>query len=187
MANLQRQIRRDTTGNIAAYTLAQGELGYDTARGNLVAGDGATAGGGSLFPPLQTGTWMPTIAGATIAGTPTYTRQSGAYVKIGSLVMAWFEVAISALGGMSGVIEIGGLAFASLAEANPTFGGSLHEYDGITFDSGYSQLLLEFPNLSETYFYATEAGSGKSAQTIAASNLAAALTLSGHVKYLTAY
>jgi len=152
-----------------------------------VAGDGVTAGGGSLFPAYQAGIWTPTLAGATTPGSPTYTRQSGAYVKIGGLVMAWFEVAVSALGGMAGVVEVGGLNFASIAETNPTFGGTLHEYDGVTLDSGYSQLLLEFPNLSSTFFYVTEAGSNKSAQTIAAANLAATATLSGHVKYLTSY
>lgn len=45
MASKQVQIRRDTSGNLAASTPATGEVGYDTTNKRLIVGDGSTAGG----------------------------------------------------------------------------------------------------------------------------------------------
>ncbi len=45
MTTTQTQLRRDTAANLALATPAVGEVGVNTTDGNLVLGDGATAGG----------------------------------------------------------------------------------------------------------------------------------------------
>jgi hypothetical protein len=64
----------------------------------------------------ESGSWTPTLYGATTAGTPTYTYRAGHYTKVGQLVTLSGVIQISAKGGMAGDIRIGGLPFTA-AEA----------------------------------------------------------------------
>lgn len=64
----------------------------------------------------EEGTFTPTIAGATVAGSQTYDIQTGTYTKIGNLVTLSVDIRMSALDGATdGIIEIRGLPFASKA------------------------------------------------------------------------
>jgi Major tropism determinant N-terminal domain len=172
MTTTQLQLRRDTAANIAGITPAQGEPIYDVTNGTLRVGDGATAGGSMLAGPYAFGTWTPTLAGAGTAGSPTYTIQSGSYERIGRLVVCRFTVAISALGGMAGNVEIGGLPFAAASVSNDSGGGPATALAGVTFDSGYTQAALQV-NPGNAYAGLVEHGSNKTTQAIAAANLAA--------------
>jgi hypothetical protein len=60
----------------------------------------------------EEGTWTPTVAGSTLAGTATYTTQVGSYTKIGRLVQAQFYVQYSGHTG-TGSLTITGLPFTS--------------------------------------------------------------------------
>jgi hypothetical protein len=88
----------------------------------------AASGSGITFPATQSassdantlddyeeGTWTPTLSGATTAGTTTYTIQTGTYTKIGRIVSACFDVAISAATG-TGPLKIGGFPFATAGQ-----------------------------------------------------------------------
>ena len=100
---------------------------------------GATAGAGGLaFPatavgvanpnPLddyEEGTWTPTVAGATTAGTVAYSpsSQNGYYTKIGRLLYVWFDLDVSSFSGGVGGLTITNLPFpnANITNFYPTF------------------------------------------------------------------
>ena len=69
-----------------------------------------TFGAGTALSTYAEGTFNPTIAGASTAGTTTYTLQSARYVKIGKLVWIQGYVTWTAATG-TGVIQVGGLPF----------------------------------------------------------------------------
>lgn len=87
------------------------------------------------------GSWVPTLVGSTTAGTHTYSAQTGYYVKTGKMVVATFNIALSAKGGtMSGSVSIGGLPFALRTGAS--YGASFTNYRNIQFtESGRTQLM----------------------------------------------
>lgn len=85
------------------------------------------AGGQIIFPATQNssagantlddyeeGTFTPTIAGTTTAGTGTYTIQSGVYTKVGQLVTINIRFSWTAHTG-TGNIQINGLPFTTAA------------------------------------------------------------------------
>lgn len=94
--------------------------------GNIVSLLPALGGGSSLsidptfvsVPPqyiasevsLATGTFTPTLTGATTAGTTTYVAQGGAYTKLGNQVFCTVNITISAATG-TGDVVIGNLPF----------------------------------------------------------------------------
>jgi len=59
----------------------------------------------------EEGTWTPVIGGSGGTSGQTYGLQAGRYVKIGKLVMAWANVALTVKGTITGNVEIQGLPF----------------------------------------------------------------------------
>lgn len=69
--------------------------------------------------PYETGTWTPTLYGSTTAGSPTYNPNTqGSYTRIGNIALIKYSVWITAKGGMSGNIKLGGIPFASQSVGN---------------------------------------------------------------------
>ncbi len=69
----------------------------------------------------EEGTFTPTLYGVTTAGSPTYTEQSGSYVKIGDMYIVTAYIDLLTKGGMVGQIRIAGLpATAGLRTALAT-------------------------------------------------------------------
>lgn len=60
---------------------------------------------------IQSGSWTPTIFGATTPGSPSYFSTAGNYVLIGKLCVAFFSVNVHGLAGMTGYLRLGGLPF----------------------------------------------------------------------------
>ncbi len=90
-------------------------------------------------PDYESGSWTPTIAGATVAGTQTYAVQNGTYVKIGKVVLAWATIAMSAKdGATSGNLLIAGLPYPSgSGQASVT-----NIVAKVELPSGYSQFII---------------------------------------------
>jgi hypothetical protein len=90
-----------------------------------VVGDITTTGGvylggtvaANLLDDYETGSFTPTVYGATTAGTGTYTIQTGFYEKIGSLVHFQIYLTWTALDG-TGELLVGGLPFSSSSDSN---------------------------------------------------------------------
>jgi hypothetical protein len=55
--------------------------------------------------------WSPVIGGASGTSGQTYSSQIGNYIKIGQLVMATFDMTLTAKGTITGVVQIQGLPF----------------------------------------------------------------------------
>jgi hypothetical protein len=59
----------------------------------------------------EEGTWTPVITGTTVAGTATYSSQSGSYIKIGRYVYLEMFVVFSSTHTGTGGTKVGGLPF----------------------------------------------------------------------------
>ena len=96
----------------------------------------STSGAGITFPATQSassnantlddyeeGTWTPTVAGSTTAGSVAYSYQNGYYTKIGRLVYVWFDLEVSSFSGGAGGLTITSFPFsaANLTNGFPTF------------------------------------------------------------------
>jgi hypothetical protein len=138
----------------------------------------------ALQAQYSSGAWLPTLQGSTLGGTPTYTIQSGTWEKVGRMVTARFSVAISALGGPTGNMQISGLPFTSVNSANDNGGCTIHFMSGVTLDAGYVTLTgIVAPNTALVALQ--ELGSGHAGQPTGVGLFAAATTLEGVVHYRT--
>jgi hypothetical protein len=96
----------------------------------------AGGGGGGGITPV-TGSWTPTYFGGSDAGTTSYNTQTGSFIKLGPLVMAWGTLNIGGASG-SGGVTIGALPY-------PISNGT-DDSIGSLFTSG-----LEFASAGDTY------------------------------------
>jgi hypothetical protein len=141
--------RRDTRANQPAATaVAEGTLYYVTDERLLERSTGSawenvsalTASGQLAFPATQNastnantlddyeeGTWTPGIGGNGGESGQTYSIQTGRYVKVGKMVVAWGRVTLSNKGTLTSFIEITGLPFSSANNAN-IYGAGLVPY-----------------------------------------------------------
>lgn len=92
----------------ATLPLAGTELLALVQGGNTRTASVAAVGSGIAY---ETGSWTPTLYGGTTAGSPTYAASAGRYVLVGDVAYISFRVQISAKGGMTGQVRIGGLPF----------------------------------------------------------------------------
>ena len=110
--------------------------------------------GGAWEIYYKDGTWTPTIYGRTTAGTPTYVERSGKYTRLGNLVTIGFDIKISAKGGMSGGLAMGGLPFAMTCD-NAGGGGQINYQSG---NSAGIASLLRFNGMTAFYLVFNTAG-----------------------------
>jgi len=120
-----------TNGTTTALTLSTAQLATFAGKASFpstIGVGGATAsasGAGISFPSAislstdpntlddyEEGTWVPTVIGTTVAGTASYTVQTGVYTRIGQLVYVAARVDYSG-GTGSGNLRISGLPFTS--------------------------------------------------------------------------
>lgn len=83
------------------------------------AGVGSAANNGvSIY---ESGTFTPTVAGGSTAGTPVYTQQFGYYIRYGGFVDAFMQIAYTSISGTpAGDIRLGALPYT----INSGFGGA---------------------------------------------------------------
>jgi hypothetical protein len=99
-----------------------------------------TARGGIQFEPggdalahYDEGTFTPSIAGATVAGTHTYSVRSGRYTRIGNRVFFDVYIVLSATDGMaSGAVRVTGLPFIANATGNTFSAVTIPYWLGLT-------------------------------------------------------
>jgi hypothetical protein len=102
------------------------EIARVTANGLTFNGDTAAA---NALDDYEEGTFTPTIAGSSTAGTATYSFQEGKYTKIGRQVSCQIDLGYSS-GTGTGNLTIAGLPFADATLANPAV--TIGYLDGIT-------------------------------------------------------
>lgn len=133
---------------------------------------------------VVTGTWAPTLLGDSTAGAPTYTTQVGSYEKIGRLVIARFKIVISAVGGMTGNLDIGALPFTSTATTNDVGAVSVSLFTGLTLTASYTHVAGDIQP-SGTIARVLQSGSAQTGAVIPISGVANATTLEGVAIYRT--
>lgn len=105
------------TGNPNEYDLNRSE-GVISAAGDLLSAENLNELEARIFnqfgivPEISSGTWTPTLQGATVLGSPIYDTQIGIYIKINNMIFITIHgIAISSKGGMTGNVRIGGIPF----------------------------------------------------------------------------
>ena len=102
--NLQDDI---LLSELVAAGLAEGTGG---AANNALALGGV---GAANYPQISSGIFLPSLIGASTAGSPTYAERHGGYVRVGSLCYISLGFNCQSLGGLTGDISIWGLPFAA--------------------------------------------------------------------------
>jgi len=98
----------------ATGTVLAGSTGADpsfTATPSLTS---VTFGSGTALNTYQEGTWTPTLTFGGGSTGITYTAQVGTYTRIGRMVLAQFNVALSNKGSSTGTASITGLPYTSI-------------------------------------------------------------------------
>jgi len=143
-------------------------LGVTSANAN---GGALQLSGGVTFPATQAaasdpntlddyeeGTWTPTIAGSTTAGTSTYTAQVGRYTKIGRQVTVHAYVVYSG-GTGAGDLWIASLPFAS-ANVTDNYPAGSCAFNNITTPASSQIYAISYPNLAIIAFQSFPLGGG---------------------------
>jgi hypothetical protein len=114
-----------------------------TTNGLTFNGDTAAA---NALDDYEEGTFTPSVAGATTAGTATYTQRVGVYTKIGRQVSVQIDLGWNS-GTGTGLLTITGLPFADTSNTNPAI--TIGFFDGITLTAS-NYALAYIPSLSST-------------------------------------
>ena len=148
------EIELVTGGNNRVTVQNNGDLTIQD--GNLIVASGhgisfvATANGpgpvvGELFDDYEEGTWTPTIAGGTTAGTASYNYQNGSYEKIGRQVtVRGFVDWTSATG--TGSLQIEGLPYAATSTSLDYIQPGSIMIGDMTFPAGRTMATAYMPN-----------------------------------------
>lgn len=93
---------------------------------------------------IENGSWTPVLRGKSVAGTQTYSVQTGRYRAIGGMVFAFFDIELSAFdGATSGSMEISGLPFANLANVRGAVDWSL--ITSVNLATNYTMVIGNIP------------------------------------------
>lgn len=164
-----------TVDKFSAYPEVLG-LGIGASAGSTA---GITFDGTNFLNFYATGTWTPTLFGQTIAGTSTYTQQTGYYIIVGNLVTVNFTVSVSAATG-TGNIGIGGLPFTVKNQSTYLPMGSMTINGLIPFPAGITGIVLQgFANATSMAILGY--GSSVIAQYVQMTNVA--VTYTGSLSY----
>jgi len=137
------EVWADSTGAIAKF---KDNLDVEIVSGNLVIGTSgkgidfsATSGTGTseLFDDYEEGTWTPSVS-STLGTITTVGGVVGRYVKVGRVVHAFWQVAITTNGTGAGAITISSLPFAASNAVSFYAGGGYGNNTGY----GLTQALL---------------------------------------------
>jgi hypothetical protein len=129
------------TGALAAYSA------YPQISGlGIGASPGSTAGitfDGTNFMNnyVNAGTFTPTLVGGSVAGTTTYSSQTGNYLRVGNLVFIWASMVISAATG-TGAATFGAFPFTPRSAGVP-FIGNFYITSAWAWPVASTQLLLD--------------------------------------------
>lgn len=117
---------------------------------------------------VSSGNWTPTISGTSTAGSHTYSVQVGRYIKIGTLVIASFNVAINTKdGAMAGNAQISGLPFTTKNLTNFGQAGSIAFWTSLATSIVHASIFANVNLITAALYKATAAATGVSAMVAA--------------------
>jgi hypothetical protein len=143
----------DTTGggNDGVLSLGKSDARFKDAylSGGVYLGGTAAA---NKLDDYEEGTWTPTLAGSTTAGTPAYDSQTASYTKVGNMVHVQGRVGITALNGMAGsTVNLGNLPFTAEGTGNNYSIVSFGYADGLSMTAG--QTLTGHIQIGGNFFF----------------------------------
>lgn len=156
------------------------------ATGYLILARGHTKTGQIPFPATQNastnpntlddyeeGTWTPTFAGSTTAGTQTYSQQTARYTKIGRLVFVECQMIMTAKdAATAGDLHVRTLPFATANVGTANFGSLAVGLSKFDLSAGYTQVGL-ITVINTTSLQLTEMGDNVGGQGLNAAALLA--------------
>lgn len=105
--------------------------------------------GSAAFEDYEEGTWTPSLVGNTTPGNHSYSTRVGRFKRIGKMVtVSGFVTLSSKDNNMAGSVRISGLPFPSSSTASVWASVSLGAVNGITLDSGRTQIAALISNSS---------------------------------------
>lgn len=93
----------------AALPLGSGQITFPSSQN--------PSAGANTLDDYREGTWTPVIGGSGGTSGQTYSNQTGFYVKAGQMVIAAFDVTLTAKGTITTSVQIQGLPFTTAAAA----------------------------------------------------------------------
>jgi hypothetical protein len=131
------------------------------------------------------GTWTPTLTGSAGASGVTYAARTGTYIQVGKLFVLFFNLALTNKGTISGLVQLGGLPFAStsavVVPTVPLF------FQNMNYALAGVYGVMTNPSSTVLTIYAAAAGAGLSSLvTIDSTYLTNTLQLGGTVIYQAA-
>jgi hypothetical protein len=179
--------RASSVGGFEVYTAPSGSAGaavtftralqLGPSQTLALAGASSVSGTGITFPAIQNvssnantlddyeeGTWTPALhINGNITGI-TYNLQTGRYVKIGRTVIASFNIELTSKGGLTGIMNVGGLPFPQYTSqqysASPVvceLGGSGTWPTGLVYAMPWSDSFVYLRYLSGSGYIDTQA------------------------------
>jgi hypothetical protein len=132
------------------------------------------------------GSWTPAIAGASTAGTQTYSTQVGRYFKFFNICWVTARVTMTAKdAATAGNLTITGLPFTSENTTGISGSMSLGLVANLILDAGYSMFTGRV-GLNQSFITLTEAGSNIASANLMAANLQATTDIAISGWYRTA-
>lgn len=147
--------------------VADGGTGANTLTG-LVLGNGTSAMTAITYTSVTS--WTPTIAiGGSSTGI-TYSTQNGKYYTLGNLVIFWFNINLSSLGGLSGTVTITNMPIATgVSGANIYI--PVNFYTSWTATANYTAMSLNLANSSQVGTFYESAVNNSAAAVVTAAML----------------
>ncbi|WP_411955155.1 hypothetical protein ACKXGF_05170 [Alkalibacillus sp. S2W] len=182
---------KDNTSNPHSVTKSQVGLGnvddvQQAAKTNFdshvskTATDGAHGMGSVASKDYEEGGWSPKFEGSDVAGSTTYNRNDGRYIKIGNMVHVMFDIYINTLdSNIAGDLNITGLPFLNGGMRNAV---SLERFARISLASNMTTIsgeIRENENHIRLYF----SGDNQYNQRVAASDISSTTLIAGFATY----
>ena len=128
------------------------------------------------------GTFTPTVAGESTAGTPGYTTQSGNYVRIGNLVVCLGRIKLSSFSGPAGALQVGGLPF-TIKNSASMLGVNACTVNTYNMGAGRTAMGLQVQPGS-TYAYLVACGDNVATETAAATSISTTADIRFTISYI---
>jgi hypothetical protein len=139
-------------------------------------------GTSELLADYEEGTWTPIFGGSTSQSGQTYDIQTGRYIKIGKLVYASFDIRLTALGTITGNVQLKGLPYTQV-NGFAAGTGVIQGWSGMT--TSYFNLLLTAGSNSTVADFWGQTGAGTAVSgTLAQANLSNTTRINGSVTFI---
>jgi len=164
----------DEIGNLIPQIAAKGI--------NFTANTPASGMTSQLLNWYEEGTWTPTFGGSTSQSGQTYDIQSGNYIKMGKYVFATFDIRLTALGTITGNVQLKGLPYTQL-NGFAAGSGVIQGWSGLT-TSYYNLLLTAGSNSTTADFWGQSSAGTAVSGLLAQANLSNTTRINGSILYI---